>query len=201
MFERYTYPAKLVVFWARFEADHRDEPAIAPRYILAGLITDGCLPADESAPLRSLGVELRALLGIPHRPSTAFPYGREREIPLGGEAIRALAYAQIEADSDRSFWIDTHHLLRGLLCFSNEASEALKQVGLDLEAVRRAPQHFRSQPDGTTIPLNLRFRYFAAQLREARRRLTRNYHFLRVPILLLLLTLILILIVKLRGPL
>lgn len=191
MFERYTPAAKLAIYMANLEAKHRDELAIGPSYILAGLMTDGCLPPEKSTPLRSLRITLRALLGIPHRPSTAFPYARAKGLPLDPDGRAVIRFAESEADSDWSYWIDTHHLLRALLCFPNETSAALGEVGLDLNKVRRAPRQFRSEPAWTPVPLKARLKLFAA----------RNSNFLWGPILLLALALLLVLVLKARGPL
>jgi hypothetical protein len=62
---------------------------------------------------------------------------------LDQNAKMALAYAAKEADSEGNIRIDTDHLLRGLLCFPNEVTEALNSVGLDLDGLRAAANRHR----------------------------------------------------------
>jgi hypothetical protein len=61
-----------------------------------------------------------------------------RDLPLDDDAKKTLAYAAMEADRDFSRRIEPEHLLRGLLCFENAASQTLRTAGFDLEAVRSA---------------------------------------------------------------
>lgn len=137
MFERYTESARRVIFYARTEANHRDEAAIGPQDILLGLTWETKSGLTDLYPLKDLAVDLRARMGIPHLPSTAHPYLRVRDIPLDMAGKRALAHAAEEADRDWQYWIDCDHLLRGLLRFPNQAKDALTQSGITLAAVRK----------------------------------------------------------------
>lgn len=56
-----------------------------------------------------------------------------------------LAYTAQEAAVDNSYFIDADHLLRGLLCFPNVASEVLKTIALDLSAAREASKTHRAK--------------------------------------------------------
>ncbi|MGD0892330.1 MAG: Clp protease N-terminal domain-containing protein [Terracidiphilus sp.] len=56
-----------------------------------------------------------------------------------------LAYAAQEADGNRQYWIDTDHLLLGLLRFPNEASPALAAIPLNLDSVRAASRRHREK--------------------------------------------------------
>ena len=51
MFERYTPAAKLAIYMARLRGEAIGmRPAITPSYILAGLMTEGCLAPERGAP-------------------------------------------------------------------------------------------------------------------------------------------------------
>ena len=136
MFARYTDEAKRAVFFAHFEAVHRGEEKIGAGDLLLGLILARESRAKRIAPLAKYNLELRAALGVPHRPITAIPYLTKKDIPLDVDGKKALAYALREADDDWQFWLDTDHLLRGLLSFSNPASEALERHGVSLDSLR-----------------------------------------------------------------
>jgi ATP-dependent Clp protease ATP-binding subunit ClpC len=112
-FDRYTDQAKRAVYFARFEALHRQKRNIGAEDLLLGLTWETGSRADRCADLKSRAVELRALLGIPHRPSTATPYDYQEDIPLVDFGKKLLAYASFEADRRAEFWIDSDHLLRG----------------------------------------------------------------------------------------
>ncbi|MGC1156777.1 MAG: Clp protease N-terminal domain-containing protein, partial [Acidobacteriaceae bacterium] len=152
MFERYTESAKRVVFFARIEANHHDDPAISAEHLLLGLTWEAKSGLATFVPLKDLAIDLRARMGIPHLPSTSHPYLRDRTIPLDNVAKLALAYAAEEADRDRQYWIDCDHLLRGLLRFPNEATKALTQSGVMLTGVRDAAKEFRRRVSPQPAP-------------------------------------------------
>lgn len=146
MFEQYVNDAKRAVYFAHIEALHRKEEAISVRDLLIGLTYDS-ETACKIAPLKKEAVLLRSRLGIPHLPTTALPYGHGPSIPLDQDAKKAIAYATKEADLDRQYWIDSGHLLRGLLRFSNSAQEALLSANIHLESLRSASvQHQKDFP-------------------------------------------------------
>jgi Clp amino terminal domain, pathogenicity island component len=69
-------------------------------------------------------------------------FGRRRslanEIGLAPEGKRILAYATREANQLRDYWIDTEHLVLGILRDSeNAATVRLRSVGLGLETARQ----------------------------------------------------------------
>lgn len=142
MFERYADDAKRAVYFAHIEALHRKEPAISVRDLLVGLTYD-TETACKIAPLKKEAVPLRSRVGIPHLPNTSRPYGQGPAIPLDNDAKKAIAYATKEANLDRQYWIDSGHLLRGLLRFPNSAEEALLTANIHLESLRSASAQYR----------------------------------------------------------
>jgi len=138
MFERYTEAARRAIFFARLEALHRNQSAIAPSDLLIGLTWESGTRADKIAHLKERAVAIREVLGIPHLPTSSAPYLTGRDIPLDDLGKKAIAMASKEADADREFWIDCDHLLRSLMAFPNSASAALTSVGISLPEVRVA---------------------------------------------------------------
>lgn len=89
---------------------------------------------------------------VPHLPSTALPYRPEKEIPLDDHAKMALAYAAMEANRSLQYWIDSDHLLRGLLRFDNPARDALRTIGIELAGVRLASGKSRLETHPAPVP-------------------------------------------------
>jgi len=156
MFERYTEQARRSVFFARYAAGHQRSAHITAAHLLIGLSWEGKARSCEIGSLKDKIPELCKLLGIP------WPFGKASkeqlmtDIPLDNNAKMALAYAAQESDLDQQYWIDTDHLLRGLLRFPNEASEALKSISLDLPTARVGSlRHREEHPPGRTPLLRL----------------------------------------------
>jgi len=145
MFERYTEHARRAIFFARFEAIHRRAATISTAHILLGLSWEENSRAAVILSLKDKLTDVCALLGIPLRPCTEIPYSQNNDLPLDRDSKITLAYAVNEADRDWQEMIDTDHLLRGLLRFSNQASEALHSLSVDLPTVRAASKHHRAE--------------------------------------------------------
>jgi len=143
MFERYTEPARRVIFFARYEAVQRGSDRITTAHLLLGLVREKDSRADVVGSLRAKIPDPCELLGIPHRPATQIPFDKKAGPPLNDNSKKALAYAAQEADRDQEYWIDTDHLLLALLCFPNEASPALESIPLDLASARAASKRHR----------------------------------------------------------
>jgi ATP-dependent Clp protease ATP-binding subunit ClpA len=143
MFERYEDEAKRAVFFAHFEATHREESCISARDLLVGLTWEANSRACQVGLLKEKAVALRAAVGIPHRPSTAHVYKTGVQIPLDDDGKKTLAYAVQEVEHDKQWWLGSDHLLRALLRFPNPAAQALEACGLQLEALRAASRENR----------------------------------------------------------
>jgi uncharacterized protein YbjQ (UPF0145 family) len=143
MFERYTEQAKRAIENARSEAALRGAKEVAPAHLLLGLSREDNSRANHVASLKDRMSDLCAGLGIPLRPSTAIQAGTPSKVPLSQVTHTALAHAEKEANREWSEHIDTDHLLRGLMRFSNEASEVLKSKGVNLADVRAAAKRHR----------------------------------------------------------
>ena len=152
--ERYTDAARAVVAYARCEALDRDSEMISVADLLAGLSCEENTRAERIGSLKANALYLRWLAGSPLLPSLTEGRSCQDEshrVELGAEAKQALAYAVQEADRDREYWIDTDHLLRGLMCFPNKAHFAVLKTELNLKAARVASRRDREEylPDET----------------------------------------------------
>ena len=145
MFERFTEQAKRAIDNARAEAAHRGAEHIAPSHLLLGLSQDESSRAAQIAALKSRLSDLWAGPVVPDRFPTTNQAGFSSSIPLHPETKMALVHAEKEANRDWSQHIDTDHLLRGLLRFKNEASDALRSKGVNLADVRTAAKKHRIQ--------------------------------------------------------
>jgi hypothetical protein len=140
-FDRYTEAARMAIFQARGEALRRGDGVITVADLLAGLSYEEGTRAERIGSLKANASYLRWLSGSPALPPQT-PAGnmadKTNQTELDGEAKRALTFAVLEADRDREFWIDTDHLLRGLLRFPNKAHFAVLKTELNLTAARLA---------------------------------------------------------------
>jgi ATP-dependent Clp protease ATP-binding subunit ClpA len=146
VFKRYTEEARRAIYFARVEAVLRKAPAITPAHLLLGLSWDERSMVNDVAALKDRLPDLCMSMGTPYRPCTAAQLGNHHpEIPLDQDSKIAVAYTSEEADWEWCEKIDTDHLLRGILRFSNVASEALKSIGVTLEGIRSAAHANRRQ--------------------------------------------------------
>jgi hypothetical protein len=143
MFERYTEAAKRAIDSAQAEAMLHGAQAVSPAHLLVSLSRDESYVASRIAPLKDRIPGLCAQLGIPFHPSPPSPQATPAYVPFNNDSKIALGHAEKEANRDWSQHIDTDHVLRGLMRFSNEASEALKSSGIHLDGLRAAAKQHR----------------------------------------------------------
>ena len=146
--ERYVEATRRAVAQARCEALERDAKAITAADLLAGLSHEENSRAQRVGSLKANAWYLRWLSGLPQLPSPIAGGDCEdkaNQLELDLDAKRALAFAVLEADRDREYWIDTDHLLRGLLRFPNKAHFAVLKTELHLHEVRVASRRDREE--------------------------------------------------------
>jgi ATP-dependent Clp protease ATP-binding subunit ClpA len=146
--ERYTDAAQMAIAHARCEALERNSEAITVADLLAGLSSEEDTRAERIGSLKANALYLRWLSGSPLLPSLTA--GRDcqdktNEAEPDFDARRALAFAVQEADRDREYWIDTDHLLRGLMSFPNKAHFAVLKTEMNLKAARIASRRDREE--------------------------------------------------------
>jgi len=119
--------------------------------LLSGISVEEASRAARIGSLKDNAFYLRWLSGLPASPSAVAP-DHDGHPDLTQEAKKALAYAQIEADRDREYWIDTDHLLRGLMRFPNTANFALLKTELSLQEIRKASRKDRKASPAHKTP-------------------------------------------------
>jgi ATP-dependent Clp protease ATP-binding subunit ClpC len=132
IFRRYPEPSRRVIFYAREAALYARANEIDSMHLLAGLLVEPSNRAarifhladrfpEESARMRSLKI---------------FP--EPRILPLTRDCKRILAFAEKEADRLDDYWIDTDHLLLGILRQPTCAAAArAAATGLKIDEARK----------------------------------------------------------------
>lgn len=144
MLERWVVHVRRAIYFARYEASFQSAGVITTGHILLGIMREGDTRSAARRLLKGHETSLRSALGIPS------PSGKElinlmKDMPLDQNSKMALAFAFNEAELDNSFYIYTDHLLRGILRFPNEASDALQSISLDLVKARDASKLIRAK--------------------------------------------------------
>jgi ATP-dependent Clp protease ATP-binding subunit ClpC len=133
MFERYTDQCKRAIFFARQTALRLGATAIDSGHLLLGLLTEKETCADTVFRLQALLPE--------EAEQQAFEIKQpmmKGTIPLSNDGKRAIAYTAFEANRLRDYWIDTEHLVLGILREeSSSAAAKLRAIGLELESCRQ----------------------------------------------------------------
>ncbi len=146
--ERYTRASEEAIHHAQEEAQRRGETVIDVSDLLAGLSLDEDTRAERVGSLKANAFYLRWLVGLPPLPSQFPSVGagfQSAQFKLSQEAQRALLFAVAEADRDREYWIDSDHLLRGLLRFPNKADFALLKTEVTLSEARSRSRRDREE--------------------------------------------------------
>jgi hypothetical protein len=151
MFEMYTERARRVVFFARYEASQFGSPYIETEHLLLGLLReDRTLTArflGHDASVESIRKQIEGHTTLREKTSTSV------DLPLSNECKRVLAYAAEEAERLSHKFVDTNHLLLGVLreekCL---AAEILHGRGLRLSAVRKETKETKQKQQKSREP-------------------------------------------------
>ena len=136
MFERFTEPARRVLFFARYEATELGSTSIDVSHLLLGIIRESeglavQLIAASRLSSESIRKEIEARTVCVEKIPT------DVEVAFSAEAKRVLTFAAEEADSLKHDDIGTEHLLLGILREANSlAATVLHNAGMRLNAVR-----------------------------------------------------------------
>ncbi|MFN7937604.1 MAG: Clp protease N-terminal domain-containing protein [Bryobacteraceae bacterium] len=149
MFERYTEHARRIIFFARYEASQFGSPSIESEHLLLGLIREDRPFAVRilrtQAALDSIRYQVEA--HAPKRPAISASV----DLPLTAESKRILVFANEEAENLGHRYIDTPHLMLGILrepgCL---AANILLERQVAIEAVRTFATLKKTTP--TTVP-------------------------------------------------
>jgi ATP-dependent Clp protease ATP-binding subunit ClpA len=143
VFGRYTHPARVVIYFARREANLHGSPQIGTEHLLLGLLI-----GDRRLARRALGSgafikryisSASAMKSIRHKvPAVGSAAPSDQTLPLTLELRYVLGKAAREADRVGDQYVRPKHLLLGLLAYSESVgAKLLHQEGVTLESVRR----------------------------------------------------------------
>ena len=133
MFGRYTDQCKRVIFFAQQTALCGRATAIDSGHLLLGLLSEGGTRADALFRLRDLFPEETA-----KQTNLIKQNSLKGTIPLTVDGKRTVAFTAREANGLRDYWIDTEHLVLGILREGeNQAAGRLRAAGLELETARQ----------------------------------------------------------------
>jgi len=134
MFKRYTEECKRAIFIAQQVALYKSAEALDSSHLLIGLLAQKECRSNKLFGLREL------LPDDGHIPADRgkWTFSKDKTIPLSSDGKRTIAYAGREANQLRDYWIDTEHLVLGILREeSSSAAAKLRAVGLELESCRQ----------------------------------------------------------------
>jgi hypothetical protein len=135
MFERYTGPARRVIFFARYEASQFGSATIESVHLLLGLIHEDNKGLHrffrDPTTVEAIRRQIEDQVTIHEKISTSI------DIPLSDECKWILSHAAEESEGLGNPHIDISHLLLGVLREENSfAANILKRLGLELTTVR-----------------------------------------------------------------
>ena len=134
MFDRYTEPARMVLFFARHEVSRLGSIAIEPEHLLLGLLRDG----EAIAVLGPVSLE-RLREDVEKTVVFREEVGTSVEIPFTDASTRVLQFAAEEADALGHKHLGAGHLLLGLLREEHcPSAAALCAHGVRLSDARQA---------------------------------------------------------------
>jgi hypothetical protein len=142
MFERYTEKARRVIFFARYEASNYGSPYIETEHLLLGLLREDHALAKRLAKEHIVEPDIRA--EIERRITRREPFSTSVEVPLSDECKRILNFAADAAAQRGHRWVETEHLLLGILRIDTSMaaqiliSRGFKSVPIQ-EQVAKAP--------------------------------------------------------------
>jgi ATP-dependent Clp protease ATP-binding subunit ClpC len=150
LFDRFTEESRRAIYFAREVALSAAARAIDSEHILLGLLIEKNSRANTLFSLRQLLPEQFAqLINVKLHPVGG------RELPLAIDGKRVVAFATEEANGQRDYWIDTDHLILGILREEESpACKALNQAGVRIETARQTvADNKRSRPDLGHLPV------------------------------------------------
>ena len=150
MFERFTEPARRVLFFSRAEATAHGQLAIAPEHLLLGMLRErGGRVHDVLSGAQVLPERLRS--DVEGAPIERASVDDAVEIPFSPPTKAVLQYAAEEADRLGNAEIAPEHLLLGVLREdTSPAASTLKRHGLHLGDARMTVMRLRQQASLTS---------------------------------------------------
>jgi len=150
MFKRYPPPSRRAVFFAREAALDAEAAEIDAIHLLSALMREKTSRANVILKLDERFPEEAARIRALERVS------EQKDIPLSRDSKRILVHAADEANGLDDYWIDTDHLVLGILREPTcAAATRLDAAGLNIEAARKQVAESSNQREnyGSVPPL------------------------------------------------
>ena len=133
VFERYTEESRRAIFFTQQTAFHGGATTINSGHLFLGLLSEARTRANRIFQLRE---------AFPNETAQQSSLAKRKPIkgglPLTDDLKRIIACAALEADSLQDRWIDTDHLVLGILREGeNSGATRLNTAGLNLEKARQ----------------------------------------------------------------
>lgn len=153
LFARYTEPARRAIFFARAVALYSEHPYIEPMDLLRGLLFED----NRVQTIFNLREFFPLYRGLPAK-STDLKL--KDGPPLNEESKQILRETAAEATGMEDFWIDTEHLLLGILRVPDcDAAKYLAMIGLAVSSAREQIERNKpSRPAYGRIPRSWRIK-------------------------------------------
>jgi ATP-dependent Clp protease ATP-binding subunit ClpA len=137
VFARYTEESRRAVFYAQQTALHTGATVIESGHLFLGLLCEQKTRVNQIFRLReAFPDETAEQITLMSKLIKAKPL--KGQIPLADDGKRTLAYTIREADKLQDHWIDTDHLLLGMVCVrGTPLADRLRDRGFDVENVRK----------------------------------------------------------------
>jgi ATP-dependent Clp protease ATP-binding subunit ClpC len=140
MFERYTEESRRAIYFAAAAGVSAGTAYITSEHLLLGLLAVSNSRANAKFNLRNC---LPDYVTVLNQMAQVCPLINQQQ--LTNDSKRILSYATMEAERLHNYWIDTEHLLLGILREEScTAALQLKQAGIDLSAARKVISESKS---------------------------------------------------------
>ena len=152
MWQFFTERGKKVIQLAHHEALRMGHPMVEPEHILLGLIQEGGGVACQA--MNALGLDLeRVKAQIEEAMGQSRPNMKSIDLPLSPRMKKALELSMLEARNMGVNYVDTEHMLLGILGDDNSlVSQYFFTMGVDAAAARRQIATLLQEGEGGADP-------------------------------------------------
>jgi ATP-dependent Clp protease ATP-binding subunit ClpA len=144
MFEKFTYAARAVIFFARFEADINRAQYIEPEYLLLGIVDVNERPSFKESVFKDKLTREHVLKYLePHEVELGRP--KVVDLPLAAKTKTILACAGNYANNKKHNTIGPIHFLYGMLQDINGLLfRIISEAGITLEEIEKEAANIQS---------------------------------------------------------
>ena len=166
MWQFFTERGKKVIQLAHHEALRMGHPMVEPEHILLGLIHEGGGTACQA--MIALGLDLERIKSqIEEAMGQSQPNMKSIDLPLSPRMKKALELSMLEARNMGVNYVDTEHMLLGILGDDNSlVSQYFFTMGVDIAAARRQITAILQDGEGSPDPKGQNVELLSDRLRK-----------------------------------